>query len=180
MSALTDVVSSNWRGIDPSFAERFSEEYAAAWNSHQPERVLACVTNDVVWVDAAWPGGEIRGHAGVRAYLDATWRAIPDMQVTLEKSALLDPAGPRAARYWHATATHTGKWDPPGLLATGRRISWHGGTFLEFRDGKACGVRVVYDVAELMRQLGVLPKGGSRGERLAFWAANLRTRLRRR
>jgi len=41
-------------------------------------------------------------------------------------------------------------------------------------------VRVVYDVAELLRQLGVLPKGGSRGERMAFWGANVRTRLRRR
>ena len=138
------------------------------------------MTDDVVYEDAAWPGGEIHGRAGVRAFLEATWRAIPDMKLTLENSALLDPAGPRAARYWHATATNTGRWDPPGLLATGRRISFQGGTFLEFRDGKVCRVRVVYDAAELLRQAGVLPKAGSRGERLAFLAANLRTRLHRR
>ena len=180
MSAVTDLVSSNWRGVDPSFAEQFSEAYAAAWNSHQPERVLALMTDDVVYEDATWPGGEIRGHAGVRAFLETSWRAIPDMQVTLEKSALLDPAGPRGARYWHATATNTGRWDPPGLLATGRRIRFHGGTFLEFQDGKACRVRTIYDTAELLRQLGVLPKRGSKGERLACFAANLRVRLRRR
>jgi len=179
MSAGSDVVASNWRGVDPSFAEQFSEKYAAAWKSHQPEQVLALMSDDVVYEDSAWPGWEIRGHAGVRAFLEATWRAIPDMKLTLETSALLDPAGPRAARYWHATATNTGRWDPPGLLATGRRISFQGGTFLEFRDGKVCRVRVVYDAAELLRQVGVLPKGGSTGERLAFWAANLRTRLRR-
>jgi len=164
--------------VELAFAQQFSERYIVAWNSHQPEQVLSLMTDDVGYEDAAWPD-EIQGHDAVRAFLDATWSAIPDMNVTLERSVLLDPLAPNAASYWHATATHTGRWDPPGLAATGRRISFHGATFLEFRDGKVSRVRVVYDVAEILRQLGVLPKGRSRGERLTMLAANLRSRLRR-
>jgi len=82
--------------------------------------------------------------------------------------------------YWRTTGTNTGQFDPSGLIATGRRISNHGATLLEFREGEVCRVRVVHDTAEFLRQLGVLPKAGSTGERLAVLATNLRTRLRRR
>ena len=172
------VASNERHGVELAFAQQFSEKYIAAWNSHQPGQVLSLMTDDVVYEDAAWPS-EIHGHDAVRAFLEATWCAIPDMNVTLEKSVFLDPQAPNTAAYWHATATHTGRWDPPGLAATGRRISFHGATFLEFRDGKVSRVRVVYDVAEILHELGVLPKGRSRGERLTMLAANLRTRLRR-
>lgn len=167
-------------GLDLAFVQQFSERYLAAWNSHQPEQVLSLMTEDVVYEDAGWPGGEIRGHRGVRGFLEATWRAVPDSKTTLEEGVLLDPVSPRAVGYWHMTGTNTGRSDPPGLLATERRISNHGATLLEFREGKVSRVRVIYDAAESLRQLGILPKGGSRSERLAVVATNLRTRLRRR
>ena len=179
MSAVGNVPPTEGGGLEFVFAQQFSEQYVAAWNSHQPEQVLSLMTDDVVYEDAAWPGGEIRGHAGVRAFLEATWRAVPDMKLTLEDSVLLDPVNPRSASYWQAAATNTGGWDPPGLSATGRQISFHGGSFLEFREGKVCRIRVVYDVAEILRQLGVLPKGGSAGERLIMTVANLRGRFHR-
>jgi len=180
MPAVGQVASVDGHGLDLAFVQEFSERYLAAWNSHQPEQLLSLMTEDVVYEDAGWPEGEIRGHAAVRAFLEATWRAIPDSKVTLEEGVLLDPMSPRAVGYWHATGTNTGRFDPTGLLATGRRISNHGGTFLEFREGKVSRARVVYDTAEFLRQLGVVPKTGSRGERLAIFAANLRIRLRRR
>ena len=180
MPAVANVTSTEGHGLELLFAQQFSERYRDAWNSHQPEQVLSLMTEDVFYEDSAWPGGEIRGHAGVRAFLEATWRAIPDMKMTLEESVLLDPLSPKCAGYWQITGTNTGPFDPPGLLATGHRVSFHGGAFMEFRDGKLSRVRVIYDAAEFLRQLGVLPKGRSRGERFAFFAANLRTRLHRR
>jgi steroid delta-isomerase-like uncharacterized protein len=96
------VASNERHGIELAFAQQFSEKYIAAWNSHQPEQVLSLMTDDVVYEDAAWPD-EIHGHDSVRAFLDATWCAIPDMNVTLEKSVFLDPLAPNTAAYWHAT-----------------------------------------------------------------------------
>lgn len=175
---MADIASTEWRGVELSFAEQFTEKFVAAWNSHQPEMVLSLMTDDVVYDHAGWPT-QMRGQADVRAFLQSTWAAFPDLTITSE-GVMLDPAGASTAGYWHATGTHTGIWDPPGLKPSGRRVSFQGGAFLEFRDGKLCRYRVVYDVAELLRQLGVLPSTRSRGERLTVMAANLRNRLHRR
>ena len=59
-------------------------------------------------------------------------------------------------------------------------MSFGGAAFYELRDGKACRVRVVYDVASILRQMGVLPHAGSRGERMMTTTANVLTRLRKR
>jgi len=150
----------------------------AGWNSHEVEQLLSLMTDDVVYDSASWPT-QMHGHAEVRAFLESTWRAAPDMTFTHEP-VLLDPSGTKTARYWHATATATGLWDPPGPKPGGWPFSFDGASFLESRDGKLCRIRVVYDVANMMRQFGVLPKTGSLGERLTIKAANLRTRLRRR
>jgi hypothetical protein len=65
----------------------------------------------------------------------------------------------------------------PGLAPTGKRIELEGADFYESRDGKVVRVRSVFDMADEMRQLGVLPPTGSRAERLTAKLANLRTRL---
>ena len=78
---------------------------------------------------------------------------------------------------WHATGTDTGVWDPPGLAPSGRQVSSDGADFQELRDGRICSMQVTYDVAGIMRQLGVRPQPGSRGEHLITTMANLRTHL---
>ena len=118
--------------------------------------------------------------AAVGGFLEPTWLAVPDLSFELTEGPLVDPAAPKTAGCWRASATHTGIWDPPGLSPTGQRISFEGTSVEEFRDGKICRMRVVYDVAGIMRQLGVLPKAGSRGERAIIALANLQTQLRRR
>ena len=102
------------------------------------------------------------------------------MAFTREDSVLVDPSGTKTAHYWTGAGTHTGVWDPPGLNPTGRRFQFRGATFLESHDGKLRWIHVVYDVADIMRQLGVLPVSRSGEERLMIMAANLRSRLRRR
>lgn len=91
MPAVGQVASTDGHGLDLAFVQEFSERYLAAWNSHRPEQVLSLMTEDVVYDDAGWPGGEIRGHAALRAFLEANWQAIPDMKGTLEEGVLLDP-----------------------------------------------------------------------------------------
>lgn len=170
---------SSLQPVTPVFAQEFAGRYVAAWNSHQPERLLSHMTEDVLYEDPGWPT-PMRGRAAVRQFLLATWRAVPDLQIELTEGPLVDPRKPLAATHWRASATHTGMWSPPGLEPTGRSVSLDGADLLEFRDDKICRARVVYDVADLMRQLGVLPPHGSRGERMTMTLANLATKLRRR
>ena len=179
MAAVPDVASTTAEGVEPSVARQLDDKFVAAWNSHEVEQLLSLMTDDVVYDDASWPT-QMHGHAEVRAFLESTWRAVPDLKFTHDETVLLDPSGRKTARYWHGTATHTGLWDPPGLKPGGRQFSFHGATFLETRDGMLCRIRVVYDVAGIMRQMGVLPTAGSAGERLIMIAANALTWLRRR
>ena len=85
----------------------------------------------------------------------------------------------RAAFWWRGTATNTGRIEPPGLAATGKRIEIEGADFHEYRDGKIARLQIVFDMADMMVQLGVLPAPGSRGEKMVTTLGNLQTRLRR-
>jgi len=106
-------------------------------------------------------------------------QALPDLRYE-PLGVYLDPDAPRSAGYWRCFATHTGPFDPPGLAPTGKRVEFEGADFYEFRDGKLIRERSVFDMADVMRQLGVLPPTGGRAERLTMRLANLRTRLGRR
>ena len=55
--------------------------------------------------------------------------------------------------------------DPPGFAPTSRRWEIDGADFHEYRDGRISGLRVVFDLLSVSRQLGVMPAAGSRAER---------------
>jgi hypothetical protein len=58
-------------------------------------------------------------------------------------------------------------------------MDFHGADFHEYRDGKVARLRIVFDMADCMRQLGALPATGSRGEKAMAALARLQGRLRR-
>src|SRR5687767_5779863 len=104
--------------LDPAALADFCERYRLAWNSRDPARVLALATDDVLWEDPTIPGRRARGHSEVRAWLEALWRAYPDLEF-----AYLDGAGDgiyttadrtRVAVPWRCTGTMLGRMDPPG------------------------------------------------------------------
>ena len=130
------------------------------------------MTDDVVYDDSSWPK-QMHGHADVREFLESIWRAAPDLTFELVDGPMVDPAAPRTSHHWHATATDTGTWDPPGLAPTGRPMNFDGAAFYELRDGKTSRIRVIYDVASILRQMGVLPSTGSIGEQVMTTTANL-------
>jgi steroid delta-isomerase-like uncharacterized protein len=163
--------------VDPAFVEDFAERWLEAWNSHDPEKLLALMTDDIVYDDSAWPK-TMHGHGDVRAFLEHTWRAFPDLRFEPVGPPLVAAAEPKAAIYWRGFGTHTGPIDPPGLAPTGRRMEIEGGDFQEYRDGKVARLQIVFDMARAMRQLGSLPEPGTGAERFAVALANLRRKLR--
>lgn len=142
----------------------FCSRWLEAWNSRQPDGVLELLTEDVEVRDDSWPT-TMHGHADVREFLEALWRAMPDMTFELVDGPYLIPDEPRGSLHWRATGTFTGPLDPPGFAPTGRRWEVDGADFQEYRDGRISRLRVAFDVMTLARQLGLMPAPGSRGER---------------
>jgi steroid delta-isomerase-like uncharacterized protein len=154
----------------------FARRWTDAWNSHEVDQLLALMTEDVEYRDDAWPK-PMRGHADVREYLEASWRAFPDMTFELLSGPYVIPGEPRAAFQWRGRATHTGPLDPPGLAPTGRRWEQDGADFQEYRDGRVCKMRGAFDMLSVSRQLGLMPAAGGRAERAMAMAQRSASRV---
>jgi predicted ester cyclase len=107
----------------------------------------------------------MHGHSEVREFVEALWRAVPDMTFELLAGPYVIPEEPRASFHWRGSGTFTGRMDPPGFAPTGRRWEIDGADFHEYRDGRISKLRVVFDLMSVSRQLGVMPAAGSRAER---------------
>ena len=77
----------------------FVGRWLEAWNSHRAEQVLGFLTDDVEVRDDSWPE-TMRGHGDVREFLEALWRAIPDMTFELLEGPYVIPGEPRASFHW--------------------------------------------------------------------------------
>ncbi len=163
--------------IDQAWVEEFVKRWEAAWNSHEPDRLLELMTDDIVYDDSAWPT-TMRGHDDVRHFLDSVWRAFPDLRFELTDGPYLATGEPKAAFRSVGSATHTGPIDPPGFAATGKRIEFEGADFHEYRDGRVCRLRIVFDMMDLGRQIGTLPQPGSPMEKAGAAAQRLAVKVR--
>ena len=164
--------------VDTAFVEDFFPRWLDAWNSHDADRLLALMTEDIVYDDSAWPT-TMHGHGDVREFLRHTWTACPDMRFEVKDGPFLHPTKPSATSTWTGFATHTGRIDPPGIAPTGKHVTFEGFDLHEYRDGKVSRLWICFDMAAIARDLGVLPPIGSRAEQLTAKLANLQTRLRR-
>ena len=123
-----------------------------AWNSHDLDRIEALYAPDYEGVDvgvrAARLGPEQVRH-GWKRYL----AAFPDLQFTAEEIVVEDG---RAAVSWIATGTHQGvlMHIPP----TQRRIEVRGVTLCHFEQDRLAHAVHVWDIAGLLRTLGLLPE----------------------
>jgi ketosteroid isomerase-like protein len=76
--------------MDLAFAERYAEQWAAAWNSHDLERILAHYTEDVVFASPRIvqvlgdPSGEVRGKDALREYWAKGLQHLPDLHFIVE------------------------------------------------------------------------------------------------
>ena len=136
------------------------------------------MSEDVEYRDDAWPK-TMRGHGDVREFLNAMWTAMPDMTFELISGPYVMPGHAGCAIYWRGRGTHTGRMDPPGFAATGRR--WEGDGMLvdEYRDGRVSRLRICLDMLDASRQLGLMPPTGSRAERAMAGAQRVAMAVRR-
>jgi len=166
------------RGVDPEWLDGFIKRWEAAWDSHDPDRVLALMTDDIHYEDSAWPQ-PMNGHDEVREFLESVWKSLPDAHFGFIEGPFLHPSEPKAAFYWRGTGTNSGPTDPPGLKPTGKSLDFYGVDVHEYRDEKVANLKIVFDMADVMRQLGALPGQGGREEKMLIGMTNLRGRFAR-
>jgi steroid delta-isomerase-like uncharacterized protein len=164
--------------LDRDALAAFVERYLAAWNSRSAAPFGELVTDDVVWDDPALPQ-PARGRAEFEGFLATSWRAFPDL--AFDRGAdFLAVEGDRAAFSWHMAGTNSGPLDPPGFAPTGRSIDVHGMDLVRMVDGRIADYRAFYDMQGLVRQLGLVPAPGSRGERALISMQRLGAKVRNR
>jgi steroid delta-isomerase-like uncharacterized protein len=156
----------------------FAERWLAAWNSHRPDQLLELMTDDVVYEDDAWPT-VMHGHGDVKEFLEHAWTAMPDLEFRVIDGPYVKDGEPKAAFHWRGTGTMTGRLDPPGFAPTGKRVEFTGADFHEYRDGRVCRLRIIFDNTKVGQQLGLLPAAGSRAEQAVAGMQRLASRLPR-
>lgn len=147
---------------------RLGREILRAWNARDTERVAAYFASDFRGIDVGNAAPQ-RGPDDVRRMVEQYLRAFPDLRFSVEDS-LVD--GNRVALIWTARGTHAGALMriPPTFRPTEVR----GVSILTIEDGKITRALHHWDVAALLRDLGLLPelwdgrevggKGGTRAE----------------
>ena len=144
------------------------QKYLEAWNAHDPERVAGFFAIDGVYDDR---GASVvaRGRAPIRDHIASVMRAFPDLDFELVRTV---QGADFALGEWSATMTHDGRFD--GLAPTGRHVR-SAGVDIAVLDEEDRVIHLVsyYDGAAIMRELGLLPKRGSRVERALLRAASV-------
>lgn len=121
-----------------------------AENSHDPERMVALVTDDVAIEDVPI-NVVMRGKEGVRDGYKMFLAAAPDFRIEPKSWAVDDHTF--ALEF---TLSGTQKGDLPGIPATNKAFSFRGCSFGEFENGKLKSRRDYWDLMSLTTQLGVV------------------------
>lgn len=123
-----------------------------AWNAHDIERASALYASDYQGIDV----GEAKpqhGRQAVRQTLERYFAAFPDLHFTTEDAII---QGNRVAVIWSAQGTHRGRL--MNIPATGRTAVIRGITVLTIEGNQAKQGIFMWDVAGLLRSLGLLPE----------------------
>jgi len=120
-----------------------------AWNSHDPDKLIAVFTSDVVYEDV--PFGAINhGSAELRKFAEDEFASVPDLKVELLNSSIQADHG---TIEWKFSGTDK------GIYKTGKEFSVRGVSVIEINNGRVSRNVDYYDAATLMKQVGVLPAG---------------------
>jgi steroid delta-isomerase-like uncharacterized protein len=164
--------------LDPAFLDDFSHRWLDDWNRHDGPALSELCTEDVEFHDPAI--GTIHGREAVADWVGICARAFPDYRFEEPEPAYISRDRPKAIAPWRMVATNTGPLDPPGFAPTNRSFVIDGVDHWWFRDGLVERYRADYDLNGALRQLGLVPEAGSRGEKLMVSLQRGAAKLRRR
>jgi len=124
-----------------------AEKLIAAWNSHSPDKMVPLFTDDIFYEDVAF--GEIsHGSAELRKFAASEFAGVPDLELKLVHANV---------QGGHATVEWTFSGTDKYVFKTGKKFSVRGVSVIDVREGKISRCQDFYDVASIMRQVGLLP-----------------------
>jgi len=136
---------------------RLDDEFITAWDTHDPDRALALLSDDIVWRDVSSPE-PLRDKKAIRAYLQSWFTAFPDLRTVVHHNVVSED---QVAAEVEFTGTNKGPLamapGAPALPATGKKVTGKGTYFLRVRNGKVVEAHTYPDAAGLMMQLGMMP-----------------------
>jgi steroid delta-isomerase-like uncharacterized protein len=136
--------------------EALVNRHLAAENGHRMEETLATLHPDCVFEDLPL-GKTYRGRAGAEAYYRLWWDAF-DLEVKGEHRHWSEDGAFMIAQTTYQ-GIHRGRF--LDHAPTGRPVNFPLAVVIPFRDGLMAGERFYYDLATLLRQIGVLPALGA-------------------
>jgi len=131
-----------------------------AWSGRDPAGFEPLCADGFRYEDPLTPE-PLEGPAGLAAHARRLWSAFPDARVNRTGDRLDN--GTYACAPCKLLGTHRGTL--ARLTPTHRFVVVHAVVYAELRDGRLLRARAFFDVHEVARQLGVLPRPGTAGER---------------
>ncbi len=127
--------------------DHIANDWIAAWNSHDVERVIPIFTEDVLYEDVAF-GQVNHGSLELRKFAVFFFDAVPDLKLDLMNSTI---------DHGHGTIEWRLSGTDKGVYKTGKKFSVRGTSVIDVRGGKVSRNVDYYDTGAVMRQVGVLP-----------------------
>jgi|SRR5262249_37939286 len=128
-----------------------SQQIFDMFNTHDPHAAAAHFAEDAELRDVAVPRPAI-GPRQIAAVYARQIDAIPDSVVRVDRMVA---EGDMVVVEWTLSGTHRGRM--MGIPATGKHVSFKGVSMLRFRKNMVVADTRVWDLAGLLRQIGLLP-----------------------
>ena len=135
-----------------SAGERIAEQLRVALSGRDVDGLATLATPGVVGHDVS-EATPRHGRDGVRQALARYLDAFPDLQIVNDGAVIADDA---VALNWVARGTHRGAF--LNIPPTGRTVEVQGVALLAVEGGRVAQWSLVWDVAGLLRGLGLLPE----------------------
>jgi steroid delta-isomerase-like uncharacterized protein len=140
-----------------STISKLSQDYLAAFNSHNMERFISFYANDCVVEDIGL-AQTYHGVREVRKTYENLYKAFPDIKMEFKNDFR---SGDWSATEWVMTGTNTGELsglgNMPAVPATNKKMSHKGATIVQWRGDKIIRETDYYNVITMMQQLGLMP-----------------------
>lgn len=130
----------------------FVRQWFSAWNSHDPKRLLEFYDenfgSEVISEDYSY--NEINS---ILEMAKRFFNAFPDLHFRLKEMV---EGEDKISILWVATGTHKGTYNH--IPATGKKLEVNGVSFFTLKNGKITKVTFLWDGADMLRQMGLLPE----------------------
>ena len=131
----------------PAGTSPVAEGWITAWNSHDPVKWAAYFSSDIYYEDVTF--GEIsRGSAEASKFAAGFFSDVPDLKLEPVDASI---EGNHGSIQWILSGTDK------GVFKTGKPFKVRGVSIVTVTNGKISRSIDYYDLATIMKQVGVLP-----------------------